>query len=38
MGDYSLSNNIIRGSFIDNLGDGDLIAEDRDMRIDEILS
>ena len=33
---YSLSNNIIRGCFIDNLGD--LIAEDRDKRIDDILS
>ena len=33
---YSLSNNIIRGAFVDNLGD--LIAEDRDKRIDDILS
>jgi hypothetical protein len=33
---YSLRENMIRGSFIDNLGD--IISEDRDKRIDELLS
>jgi hypothetical protein len=33
---YSLRENMIRGAFIDNLGD--IISEDRDKRIDELFS
>ena len=33
---YSLRENMIRGSFIDNLGD--IISEDRDKRIDELFN